>query len=85
MLFLLSFILLLCARYFSFPHIQIVTQALTSAFLTYLNLKFKCTTVKSSFAAEDDMRMSKHVLYIKKVRFFIERSPLYYSHRLFKR
>ena len=31
-------------------------------FLTYLNIKFKCTTIKSSFATEDDMRMSKHVL-----------------------
>ena len=43
-------------------HIQIVTQVLTRNFVTYLNLKFKCTTVRSSFATEDDMRMSKHVL-----------------------
>ena len=43
-------------------HIQIVTQVLTRNFVTYVNLKFKCTTVKSSFATEDDMRMSKHVL-----------------------
>ena len=49
-------------------HIQIVTQVLTWNFVTYLNLKFKCTTVKSSFTTEDDMRMSK----IKKCRFFIE-------------
>ena len=42
-------------------HIQIVTQVLMRNFVMYLNIKFKCTTVKSSFATEDDMRMSKHV------------------------
>ena len=42
-------------------HIQIVTQVLTWNFVTYLNIKFKCTTVESSFATEDDMKMSKHV------------------------
>jgi len=67
MLFLLSFVLLLCARYFLFSvylvfHIQIVTHVLTRNFVTYLNIKFKCTTVVSSFATEDDMGMSKHVL-----------------------
>ena len=43
-------------------HIQIDAQVLKRNFVTYLNIKFKCTTVKSSFATEDDMRMSKHVL-----------------------
>jgi len=67
MLFLLSFILLLWARYFLFSaclvfHVQIVAQVLTRNFVTHLNVKFKYTTVISSFATEDDMRMSKHVL-----------------------
>ena len=43
-------------------HIQIVTQVLTLNFVTYLNIQLKCTTVKSSFATEVDMGMSKYVL-----------------------
>ena len=35
---------------------------MTRHFVTYLNINFKCTTVKSSFATDVDMRMSKHIL-----------------------
>ena len=63
--------LLLFSAYLVF-HIQIATQVLKRNFVTSPNIKFKCTTVKSSFATEDDLRMSKHVLQIKKCRFFIE-------------
>ena len=41
------------------------TQVLTRYFVTYLNINYiynRYITVKSSFATEDDMRMSKHVL-----------------------
>ena len=60
--------LFLFSTYFIF-HIQIVTHVLTRNFVTYLDIKFICTTVKSSLATEDDMRMSKHVLKIKNVVF----------------
>ena len=53
--------LFLFSAYFVF-HVEIVTQVLMRNFVTYLNIKFKCTTVKSSFATEDDMRVSKHFL-----------------------
>ena len=43
-----------------------------SLFPCYLNIKFICATVKSSFANEDDMRMSKYVFQIANCRFFIE-------------
>jgi len=43
-------------------HIQIITQVLECNFVTYLNIKFKCSTVMSLCVTEDDMRMSKHVL-----------------------